>query len=616
MLRLLQLPQRPRLLLLALLAAGLAGCWVVELPTDTDAGLSLDMETGDVFPWPGEVDTCQPGQTYCVGQTHYRCDAAGKKWITEDCKKAGKNCLREEQTNKISYSCSKMICQPKSGSCADDGLTTLVCSEDGSRWVKGQLCDLAKKGQHCRRGKCDEACGPPLVRHNIGCHFYTANLHNWEAYKVAVMVYNPGKLPAKLQLRNGTRDHGQAVLQPGTFTTIEADVGSDMLQVTSGLKKGWGWGLHSNVPVVAWQLSPNGISPDDKYKQRSGGGSVLLPIPALDKQYFVFTAPVSHAEDMAYVAVVATDPDTSVTVTPTVDIKASEGIPAVKKGQPYTTTLQIYDLLVLGTDVKGADLTGTRVKSNKRVVVYGGNACATVPAGKDHCDHLQEQMLPVDAWTASYVAANFMPRGTKAEDNVWRIMAGLKSAKVTINRATSAPVIKTLSPGQFFELSTNEAMMVSATGQVSLAHFAVGQAAVTLPLNKALYSEGFDSTLKCPTSSTQGNLGDPAMTITVPSSQHRTEYDVLVPKNYKYDFLTITMSAKTSAPLIMLDGKLLTRPMTRIRGTYAFYTHVRVTDGLHKIRSNVPVGVEVHGYDCNTAYAYSGGMLLQPYTPF
>ena len=594
-------------------ALALSGCWVVELPSDPpDAGLSLDVENTDVFGSAGDLSNCYANETYCVGKVLYRCNKAGTDWVIEDCAKASKNCTK---IKKDTFACTDMICEPESGGCEDDGLTTRNCSSDGKSWIKGMVCKFATEKKICNKGKCSEACEPPERNTNRGCNFFTANLPNHESYKIGFIVHNPSKLTAKVQLFNGTRGLGSAEIKPGKQATITVDEGTDMVD-GSAFQKGWGFELSSNVRVEAMQISPIVITTQNTITQRSSDGTMLLPYAALGDLYYAIAAPVSGKDDMSYVAVVGSYPNTKVTITAATDTLAGTGIPALKKGQKHNVTLQRKDLVVLATKTLGADITGTEIKADQRVAVFGGNSCLNLPAGKSHCDHVQEQLLPVGSWGPSYVATKFKARGKTPEKDHWRIFGPAKGAiSVTISTGKAAPVVKKLKAGEIYDYETTESFAVRSSVFFAVAHFAVGQAAVPMPLDKT-FSEGFDSKEKCPTSASEGNLGDPAMSIVVPHRNFAESYDVLVPSNYKYDFLTITIPSRVNKPLIVLDGKLVTQPIIRIKGTYYFHTQMRITDGYHTVTANGPIGLELHGYDCNTAYAYNGGIEQWQNKPF
>ncbi len=604
---------------LALVLAGilaLPGCWIVELPAvPPDAGLSLDIDNSDIFGAAGDLANCLSNQTYCVGKVLYRCNKKGTEWITEDCAKAGKHCTR---VSKDAYACSDKICQPKSLGCADDGLNAVVCSDDGKKWIPGVDCSGAKEKRLCLEGKCVEPCSVPSKVTYQGCTFMTANLPNYESDKIGFLVYNSSKLAAKVEISDGTRGLASAQIKPGKKTTLTVDVGTNMVN-GSARKKGWGFLLSSSVKVEAMQISPLGISSQVNIKQRSSDGTMLLPWSALAGQYAAIALPVSNKDDMSYIAIVGAYPGTKVTVKPTTDTLAGDGIPALKKGQTYNTTLEIKDLLVLATKTMGADITGTSVEADRRIAVFSGNTCANLPANKSHCDHVQEQLLPVGSWSTGYIAAKFKPRGKTPEKDLWRIFTeGLKAVDVTITTGNGAPFVKKIKKGEVYDFETAESFTVRPTTDrfIAVGHFSQGQAAVPMPLDKATYSEGFESLLKCPTKPSEGNLGDPSMSQLVPHTNYANSYNLLVPTNYKYDFLTVLVPSRVNKPIIVLDGKVLTKPLTRIKGTYSFYTHLRVTDGYHSISSNIPIGVEVHGYDCNTGYSYNGGMEHEQTTPF
>ena len=90
-------------------------------------------------------------------------------------------------------------------------------------------------------------------------------------------------------------------------------------------------------------------------------------------------------------------------------------VQAKKKGEILTYTLGPYEVLNLETGGFGADFTGTKITTNKPVVVFSGSEASDVPMF-DHlsdryccADHLEHQLYPVQSAGTSFVVAAMPP---------------------------------------------------------------------------------------------------------------------------------------------------------------------------------------------------------------
>ena len=549
--------------------------------------------------------TCLANVSKCLGDTLKTCNAAGSGWQQQDCAASGQRCL----AIKGEAQCTSLVCDPFSGGCTADGKSTRSCSADGKQWTAGKACQVSK-GELCFAGKCDNACARAAKdRQNVGCTFYPVNLQNEEAAKVGVVVSNPNPLAATVTLSDAKGQLESKSVQPGKLATFFIAAGKNALK-GSGLSR-LAFKLSATLPVAAYQFSPL-----NKAEQRSTDASLLLAKAALGKRHFVFSAQVGNLDNTGYVTVVGVEAGTKVTVTPTADTVAGAGVPAIKAGKEYTATLGELDVLQLNAAaVKWADMTGTRVASDKPVAVFGGHTCADMPVGKSYCDHLQEQLPAVESWGWAYVAVKFMPRGQTSEDDSWRVMASEDQTTITFSGGDKVLSEKKLQAGEYHQIDSASNFVVKSDKAIAVAHYTQAQEAVTLPLDLVRYSEGFQTPKGCTTSLSHGNLGDPGMSAAVPVTQWRKNYIFLTPDTYRYDFVTITVKTDEGDPDVLLDGKQLTTKLTPLKGTDYSYARLRVTDGPHTISSDAAFGLEVYGYDCNVSYAYTGGSNLKAINP-
>jgi hypothetical protein len=372
--------------------------------------------------------------------------------------------------------------------------------------------------------------------------------------------------------------------------------------------------IEADGPVTMYQFNPA-----TNVGAFSNDASLLLPATAVGREYIVngYTgigvADGQVSPGKPYIAVIAVAAGTTaVTITPSTATLASEDgtIAAIIAGETATFTMEQGETLTLsGGSAEGADFTGTVVEATQPVSVFSGTECSGIPAGVAYCDHIEEQLTPVDTWGVEYVAAGFKKRGT--EDTVWRIVASVDGTRIrTIPDSLSANE-QFLDRGEVYEFRTGEDFFLGSSAPVSLGAFMVGSSYAppggTCDRNNPF--GGNDCAIEASCASGSG-IGDPAFMLAVPNEQFRTDYIVLTPDEYQRDYFTIVAPTGT---VVALDGESVDEPEASIGG-FSVY-RPRVTDGVHRVQGDQPFGLYAYGYDCDVSYAYPGGMNLQSISP-
>jgi hypothetical protein len=158
---------------------------------------------------------------------------------------------------------------------------------------------------------------------------------------------------------------------------------------------------------------------------------------------------------------------------------------------------------------------------------------------------------------------------------------------------------KRINAGDWLQFESTQTFVLGASKPVSLAQYMVGSNWFGIP---RICNQGIDA----------GNptgIGDPAMAATVPIDQYRKDYLLLTPAAYELDFLNIAAPAGRE---VRIDGVPIPRDLFKPVGSGGYEAaQVPVSDGFHKVTSEVPFGVVSYGYDCHVSYAYPGGMNLE-----
>ena len=234
---------------------------------------------------------------------------------------------------------------------------------------------------------------------------------------------------------------------PGVATTVQVPTDAD-ITTADGTVTGGGVHITAGAPVSAYGLNTEQYTTD---------GFMGLPTSILGTSYL---AEGYGGGDGAQFAVVGTQANTKVTITPSV----STG--AYTAGVPYTVTLNQGDVYQL-IDEDGTDLSGSSITSSAPVAVMAGNGCADVPIGYYVCNTLAEEMTPVNTWGTDFLTE---PLATRTGDT-FRFMASEDNTTVDVNGSAVA----TLNTGQFYETVLTDASSVTSDKPIQVMQYSNGE---------------------------------------------------------------------------------------------------------------------------------------------
>lgn len=547
-----------------------------------------------------------------------------------------KKCSGKQQC--VAGKCQDVACTPKSPECTGTN-SYQVCKDDGSGYAASADC---KAGAICLGGKCVSLCETNLkIANNVGCEYWSVDLNNDsgknpgapnqptpEFFPHSVVIANPGVFDATIKFTVQAGCASGAPCQPGVqtcdgkpatvCTTLVAPYElsfADKLVKVNGSKEfkmpvlnvaGSGIfpkaiRIQSDQPVVAFQFNPF-----NSENATSNDGSLLLPQNTLGKEYYGVAlasrpAMMGFAANNGYVTAVATlTGTTTVEVTPTTKVTANPaaGVPQdLVANQTYTFKLQQYDVLNLESAGSLAlsgkqDLIGTRILADKAIAVFSGHQATGITdefkKGDENWDtccteHLEEQMMPLQAWANQAYCVKTKPRGYDVDH--WIVVAGADNAGLQTN-----PVIKGLhgvtlaKAGDSVRVQTSESFMLTATGKVQVVQLLVGSG------------------------QTQDKTGDPSMMLVPPAKQYRDEYVIQTADGYSTNWLTVV---RPKGVTVQVDGAAVPESAFDDFGDGSWqYAYHKVGKGTHTAKAAKPFGLMVYGYGGVTAYGYPGGMNL------
>ena len=560
------------------------GTWIVA-QTCTEDQLCLDGVCA-------EAEVCEPNLiSGCWSLTARRvCHPSGLGWVPLPCVE-GELC--------VDGKCGPLACTPGTKQCASP-VTTQACLPDGSGWGEPEACE---PGEACIGGSCLDGCAGDIKynQSNVGCEFWSLDLGQWDLKEGesgieppaspiphAVIVGNPNQVPVTVTFETGDETPVEVpdpVVPPGETRAFLMPVMS--IQYTGITKKSIR--LITDHPVTAAQFNP----PNNEDFVHTSDASLLYPVTILGTEHYGVNTPSREGPEFpmigkipsawGYLTVVAVEPGaTTLTVGPlATDTEAGDGVEAHLAGETFEVTLEHWEVLNLQGVAGGifepapADLTGTRIQADQRVSVFGGHDCDVI--GDSNCDHLETQLLPVEAWGTEVVAG----RMDTPAPNEYKVVSGADGNLI----ATEPPVPgldgEVLDHGDWRHVSVGNSFRLTGTGPVQVVQFIAGN------------SEGGSV------------LVDPSMTAVVPVNQYRKDYPILVPAAYEKNRICVVREGDTP---ILLDGQPVSAAFTGIPGTDWQVANVPVPEGVHEVTCEKPFGLTAYGYANKVSYAYPGGL--------
>lgn len=507
----------------------------------------------------------------------------------------------------------QLVCKPGEASCEDDA-TARVCKKTGLSYETKACGNYQTCLDGDCIGPCEQAAENPT---SLGCEFLALRVqsHNPVEFDDAMIVGNTDlKRTAEVQLYftpNNTRTEepiGDPVLLAPSETHVFT-VGNQRISLASDTRTGGVYRVQSDIPIAAYLHST-------LVNDASNDASLLLPTATLRRNYVAASYPgfvdANKPDDVngrpSFFMAIALYDDTTVTWTPKADTYGNGfSIPPVAPGEVGTVTLNRHDVVQVGAsstvnlDYPKHDVSGTVVEADKNVWLLSGTDCAFVPYGTGYCNHLQEQMLPLEYWGKKYVGAHSPTRST--EEHYWRLYAGEDNTKIalTSNSASFKPPPVILERrGDYFELPVPNGVSMIFQG--------------TKPFMPVQYLAGNIATGKV--------SGDPAMYQMIPVEQWLERYAFVTGVNYLDQYAQITR-VKGGAD-ITINGELVTDYYfisgEGLDNQYEIADVKLPQDDLSQpqsffLESAEPFSVVVIGFNDapnSSAYAYPGGMRLKP----
>jgi len=427
----------------------------------------------------------------------------------------------------------------------------------------------------------------------------------------ALVVYNPNSTSNAVTITKGGTTVGSGTIAANSLQVFYLTMDQQLRRGYNGSCTDTCWEknifidtdgafrLVSAQPVTVYQFNPFNFSIGGIFSY-SNDASLLLPKHVMTNNYMATTMSTFWDNSSGFINIVGTADNTVVEVTYNGHVNSGPN-----RLQTVSYTLHMHDVLNIPSRFcsDGAyvfcnsdyDLTGTtiRVTSGDPVAVFAGHNCVYLPGSYSACDHLEEQMMPLETWGKNFIAAYTSPyTGTSSVANMYRVVAAEDGTTVTFSPAVRP--VANLSKGQHVEFTATQDFSITSNKPIAVTQFMLGQQYFT-----------------------NATTGDPSMTLIVPMEQYRKNYTFTVPSSMTNNFVNIIKPVAQpgkNAPTIYFDGVAIAESsFTQAIGTSYHGVHRRNISASpfnHTITSSQPFGIMVYGHAANTSYMYPGGLDL------
>lgn len=452
---------------------------------------------------------------------------------------------------------------------------------------------------------------PQTGADNSGNEFYLTALENyhWDRHSeplsfnisLATEEDSPVNVTITIKVYDDKGNSGpqseSVMVQPGHLTTVQLPADEITLGRSSDRDRGIHIKAENNKTILV-------TGKNEFIDFGSMDAFLALPVPTAENksQHFTYIAGMIPNQPFdVNIGIVAYTDNTELLITPTQTTTIGNRRNRTPRGSTVSERLDKGETLLIANLL---DLSGTRVVSSYPVAFFIGSQCANVPADASSCDHLVEQIPPVEQWGMEFITA---PLATRRKYDVFKIVASNNNTEVHIHcnrdiNATQTPQV--LDAGEFttFNIPSSASCYINASEKVLLLQFSASQSVDNI------------------------TRADPFMAMVPSISQYSNSFTLMTVSSTQtmlYHYINIyILSQYFDRSNIMLDAHSLKdigtmfEPVTPRMGSstpIAYVAKVSITAGLHTLKHttrNAKMGVLVYGFGKGTSYGYPGGLAL------
>ncbi len=108
-------------------------------------------------------------------------------------------------------------------------------------------------------------------------------------------------------------------------------------------------------------------------------------------------------------------------------------------------------------------MTGSLIRPNEPIAVFGASDCMSVPKDKPFCDSAHQQLPPVRAMGSEYVVVRYRDRVAGVTETVpWRLVGAAGGTTLTWTPAPPPGAPRSLGSGEIVEFWTPDPFIVKS----------------------------------------------------------------------------------------------------------------------------------------------------------
>ncbi|NBO69270.1 hypothetical protein EBV26_02145 [bacterium] len=352
--------------------------------------------------------------------------------------------------------------------------------------------------------------------------------------------------------------------------------------------------IESDQPITVSGMSSQSLSTD---------GFSAVPVAKWGREYVVHSWPndiYMHDNDpqskfprSSEFMVIASENNTTIQFAP-----RSRTFQKIQPGQLTTVVLNKGQCYLVKSDTLPAgsgDLSGTIVRSDKPVGVFGGHLRAAIPLGLqefDSKDHLTEMMYPTDYWGKTFLTVPFTNDG---QGDFFRIHCIQPNTTVSVKGWSSSQTLLLTNPGDFRTLTfIREPLLIESDKPISIAQY---------------MTSSFSSNDRLQTFDPSMMLIPSIDKVVTRASFHVVQNPATNPRQFTRHFISLVCT-EDAVDHVMLDNRLVKSlitnfPNQRMNGTQYYYATVPVYPGPHHLKTTEGAfNAALYGTGQDDAYAY------------
>jgi hypothetical protein len=458
-------------------------------------------------------------------------------------------CLNPDVDCDDQNECTANMCEPETGNCdstnVEDGLP---CDDDNGS---------------CLAGECK-------TNELLGNEFVLVFEDNYTASTQTLFLSGPTATDGVVSITRSAFTEPFSIV-PGSVTTVVLPSGSELTS-NDVIEVGAGVVVSSDEQITVYGLNQLSQTTD---------AFAALPTEILGRRHRVmaWSGGINGESQLAVGAIPG--PGGNLTTPTNVTITPSAAAGARPAGVPFTITLNPLDAYQLQST---GNLTGTLIESDRPVAVFAGNECANIPnQNTGYCDHVVEQILPVNTWGTEVLS---VPLATRTQGDTFRILTDTDGTTVTL--AGAAPESISLNAGEFAERLLEGSYRITADQ----------------PILVAQYSNGTEW---------DGVTSDPFMMLIPTAEQFVQAYTFATPgMGFPSNWANVVAETLDAAGgAVLLDGASVpAEAFTSLAGTDFSAAQLPISVGSHTLTAPNPLGLYVYGYAGFDSYGYPGGFSI------